>query len=145
MVSSIVGSVGLVFSLIGAGAFGYVVDGIGSLAFLGIGLATLGVGLYLPFNELDVRVSRQRIRCTRRWLGITLSRHEFTPVEMAGIKLKKGSTTTVGSKTTVRYGLVALLSSKRRVRIAEGITGQSAARALRDLFMDQAGLRRAGT
>jgi hypothetical protein len=61
---------------------------------------------------------------------------------MTGIRFRKGSTTTVGTKTTVRYGLVALLSSKQRVKIAEGIVGQSAARALRDLFMDQAGLRR---
>ena len=75
-------------------------------------------------------------------LGITLSQRKFGPAEMTGIKLKKGSTTTVGTKTTVRYGLVALLSSKQRVKIAEGIAGQSAARALRDLFMDQAGLRR---
>jgi hypothetical protein len=63
---------------------------------------------------------------------------------MTGIELQKGSTTTVGNRTTVRYGLVALLSSKQRVKIAEGIAGQSAARALRDLFMDQAGLRRVG-
>ena len=113
--------------------------------FAGFALAALGVALYLPFNELDVRVSRQQIRCTRRWFGMTLSHREFAPAQMTGIELDKGSTTTVGNKTTVRYGLVALLSGKRHVKIAEGIAGQPAARALRDLFMDQAGLRRAGT
>ena len=142
LVSLIVGTVGLAFTLVGAGVFGDVIDWIGSIVFLGAGLAALGVGLYLPFNEMDVRVSRSQVRCARRWLSLTLSHHEFAPAQMTGIKLKKGSTTTVGTKTTVRYGLVALLSSKQRVKIAEGIAGQSAARALRDLFMDQAGLRR---
>jgi hypothetical protein len=145
LVSSIVGVVGLVFTLVGAGIFGDVIDGMGSVVFVGAGLAALGMGLYLPFNELDVRVSRSQVRCTRRWLGLTLSHREFAPAQMTGIKLKKGSTTTVGTKTTVRYGLVALLSAKQRVKIAEGIAGQSAARALRDLFMDQAGLRRSET
>ena len=145
LVALIVGPVGLIFGLVSLGVFGDNSDWVLRLVFAGFALAALGVALYLPFNELDVRVSRQQIRCTRRWFGMTLSHREFTPAQMTSIELEKGSTTTVGNKTTVRYGLVALLSAKRRVKIAEGIAGQSAARALRDLFMDQAGLRRAGT
>ena len=144
LVALIVGPVGLTFGLVGLGVFGDNSDWVLRIVFAGFALAALGVALYLPFNELDVRVSRQQIRCTRRWLGITLSHREFSPAQMTGIELEKGSTTTAGNKTTVRYGLVARLSSKRRVKIAEGIDGQSAARALRNLFMEQAGLRRAG-
>jgi hypothetical protein len=144
LVALIVGPVGLIFGLVSLGAFGDNSDWLLRIVFAGFALAALGVALYLPFNELDVRVSRQQIRCTRRWLGIILRRHKFSPARMTGIELQKGSTTTVGNRTTVRYGLVALLSSKQRVKIAEGIAGQSAARALRDLFMDQAGLRRVG-
>ena len=111
-------------------------------ALVGLGMAAVGV--YVPTNSLDVRISPSRIETERKWFGVTLRRQSLVPANVRSLELKRGSSTTVGAKTTVRYGVHATLADKKTACLAEGLNGQMAARAVRDMILEQAGLRPAG-
>jgi hypothetical protein len=109
-----------------------------------VGLGMAAAGVYVPTNSLDVRISPTRIHTVRKWFGVTLRKQSLVPANVRSLELKRGSSTTVGTRTTVRYGVLASLAGNKKACLAEGLDGQIAARAVRDMILDQAGLRPAG-
>ncbi len=126
----------------GAGVFlGFEGETLMSTVFSVFGLVLLFIGLYLPFNSLDVRISPARIFTERRWMGVRLLQKAFAPSQVTSVKITQSSSTTSTSGTIIRYKISARLRECRPATLAEGIVGQMAADALRETILEAAGLR----
>lgn len=103
----------------------------------GIGLL-LG-GLYLPFNSLDVRITRGQILRVRSWFGVVIARQQVSADGLSSLDIEQGMSSTSGNKTTIYYRLVAK-SAAGDLRLAEGISNKQFMDALRERVMRFAGL-----
>ena len=103
--AAIVGCVGLSFLAVGVFSpeAGYLTGWI----FTILGIVGLGIGLYLPFNTLDVRISPTELKRVRAWFGFVIRRQSVRPQQLRKLEIAKGASTTVNDRTTVCYHLVA--------------------------------------
>ena len=111
--------------------------------FLLIGLAATGYGVYVPTNELDVRVSASRVKRIRRWFGLVLQEQSWSPREIVTVEIDQSGYMNYGNKTTVFHTVAARSRRKRKFLLAEGITDRTMAESVRDLVLEQCGLRAA--
>jgi hypothetical protein len=108
-----------------------------------IGAVAGGVGLYMPFNSLDVRVSRTRIERVRSWFGFVIARQRIRPTQLRKVEIAQGSTLTINTKTTVYYRLIGK-GSFGKFRLVESIPDRGLVEAIRDRILLHAGLRVSG-
>jgi hypothetical protein len=109
-------------------------------AFGAFGLCLLALALYLPFNTLDVRISRQKLKRVRTWLGLVVRSQEIAPDELEELEIDKGSSTTSGARTTIHYELVGR-GKFGRFKLIESIPDRILVEAIRRQVMLAAGLR----
>jgi hypothetical protein len=109
-------------------------------AFGCFGVCLLLLSAYLPFNSLDVRISRRKLKRVRSWLGMVISSQEISPVELEELEIDKGSSTTSGTRTTIYYELVGR-GDFGRFKLIESIPDRSLVEAIRRQVMLTAGLR----
>jgi len=108
------------------------------------GFCLLLASLYLPFNALDVRISRKKIRRIRRWFGVVVSIREIRPGELEELEIGRGSGassgTFSGTETQIFYQLVGR-GSFGRLKLLESIPDRTLVEAVRDQVMLTAGLK----
>lgn len=113
------------------------------LASAGFGAALLLLALYLPFNSMDLQISRRKIRRVRRWFGLAIGVREFRSEDMHELSINRGPVSPIGSAGS-DYSLVGL-GAFGSIRLIEHIPDESLMEALRRQIMLAAGLRPSGT
>lgn len=101
-------------------------------------LMTVG-GLYIPFNTLDVRISRQQLTRIRTWFGIKIKQQVIHPGELRDISIQRGASTTSQQKTTIYYRLVGS-GEFGEFRFAESIDDKALLEVLAAKIREFAGL-----
>ena len=137
LLAAIVGCVGLSFLAVGVFSpeAGYLTGWI----FTILGIVGLGIGLYLPFNTLDVHISPTEFKRVRAWFGFVIRRQSVRPQQLRKLEIAKGASTTVNDRTTVYYHLVAK-GSFGKFRLVDGLADRGLVEAIRDQVMIHAGL-----
>ena len=110
------------------------------LVFGLVGLPLILGSFYLPFNSLDLRISRTQIIRERFWFGMRIKRQEVIPSQLTQIEVSKGASSTSGNKTTQYYRLIGK-GSFGKIRLAEGVTDKALITAIRNEIMGYAGLK----
>ena len=132
------GGIGLVFlgvALVYADA-----SALERLVFGVIGSMGVAVGLYLPFNALDVRISRREIRRVRTWLGMVIRRQKIRPAQLQALEIEQGASYYVNHRTTVYYRLEGI-GGFGKFRLLESIPDRTLVAGIREQVMAYAGLR----
>lgn len=106
--------------------------------FFGVSLLVLAA--YLPFNTLDVRVSRHRLKRVRSWLGFSISSLEIAPDELEELDIDRRGSATHGSRATICYELVGR-GRFGRVKLIESVPDRLLVEAIRRQVMLAAGLK----
>jgi hypothetical protein len=109
-------------------------------AFGGFGVCLLLLSVYLPFNTLDVRISRRKLKRVRCWLGMVVSSQEITPTDVEELEIDKGASSTTGNRTTIYYELVGK-GKFGRFKLIESIPDRMLVEAIRRQVMLAAGLK----
>ena len=110
------------------------------LTFGVFGFCLLLLSLYLPFNSLDVRISRKKIKRIRSWFGVVVSAREIRPGELEELEIGRGSSASSGTDTTVFYQLVGK-GNFGRLKLIESIPDRALVEAVREQVMTAAGLK----
>lgn len=102
-----------------------------TVLFGAIGWGMLLVGLYLPFNTLDVRVSPEESKRMRHWLGIPLSRQRVPTAQIRSLDVTEGIRTRSGDRTTVYHRLEGK-GAFGTFRFVEGVPDRNLVEALQE-------------
>lgn len=113
------------------------------LASAGFGMSLLLLSLYLPFNSMDLEISRRKIRRVRRWFGLAIGVREFRSEDVQELSIDRGTIGPIGSNGR-DYALIGL-GAFGSIRLIEHIPDESLMEALRRQIMLAAGLRPSGT
>lgn len=103
-------------------------------ASTGFGILLLLLSLYLPFNSMDLEISRRKIRRVRRWFGLAIGVRELRSEDVHELSIHRG----------MDYALIGL-GAFGSIRLIEHIPDESLMEALRRQIMLAAGLRPSGT
>ena len=109
-------------------------------SFGSFGTCLLLLGLYLPLNTLDVRVSRRKLKRVRSWLGLVLSSQEISPTELDELAIDKGASTTSGIRTAICYRLIGK-GEFGRFELVESLPDRTLVEAIRRQVLHVAGVR----
>ncbi len=112
-------------------------------ASVGFGILLLLLSLYLPFNSMDLEISRRKIRRVRRWFGLAIGVRELRSEDLYELSIDRGTVRPVGS-TGRDYALIGL-GAFGSIRLLEHIPDESLMEAVRRQIMLAAGLRPSGT
>lgn len=118
--------------------------GVVGLVFAVFGASLLLLGLYLPFNALDVRISRHEIRRVRRWLGLAIRARRISPAEIESLEIERGPAISALDATALRYALVGR-GGFGRLTLIENIPDRGLVEAVHRQVVVAAGLRPAPT
>ncbi len=138
----VVGLVGIVF----AGVMVFLPDEgltttILRVVFGFFGFVLIALAAYLPFNSLDVRISKREISWIRTWFGLVVDRRKISPRDIQTLEIAKGSSSTDASGTTIYYRLTGK-GAFGTFRLLESISDRALVEALREQVMAAAGLSR---
>ena len=112
------------------------------IVFPVVGGIMVAASCYIPFNTLDVRISKQKMERIRTWCGLTVARTSIVPAALSSLDIAQGSSTRSGSRSTIYYRLTGK-SASGDFRIAEGIANRQFLEVLRDRVLTFAGLESA--
>lgn len=110
------------------------------LTFGVFGFCLLLLSLYLPFNSLDVLISRKKIRRIRNWFGVAVRVQEIRPGELEELEIDRDSRTSTGARTRIFYRLVGR-GRFGRFKLMENIPDRTLVEAVRAQVMMAAGLK----
>lgn len=109
--------------------------------FLCIGLLCVTTGLWMIGNRLRVEATGEGLQI-RRWLfGVPVMNRLIVRDEIEGIGYVRGSTASVGGRTTQYYDLAVCLNDGRRHGIGDSLAGVAQARQAAGAFATYARLR----
>ncbi len=109
-------------------------------AFGGFGIGLLLLALYLPFNSLDVRINRRKLKRVRSWFGLVIRTQEISAQDLDELEIDKGASSSSGNKTTIYYELIGK-GCFGRFKLIESIPDRVLVEAIRRQVMLAAGLR----
>lgn len=107
------------------------------------GASLLVVCLYLPFNALDVQISRQKLKRVRRWFGVRVRAEEIRAADLDTLRIEKGPNAAPGS-TSGPFELIGS-GSFGRIKLVENFPDRDLLEAIQRLVMQTVGLRPSGT
>lgn len=111
-----------------------------SLPFALVGLlATIAV-IYLPFNNLKVTLTHQKLSALRRLLFIPIAYHVMHNRDIRNILIKSTGSTGSGARQIKHYSLVVQDKAGRQFTIAEDIDGQDLAEQLKQFIAKRLGV-----
>lgn len=130
--------VGGIFGGVGAGVLLSDADIVTRLVigvvFSAIGVVGLLSGTWYLGNSLQVEADDGGARVQRWLFGIPVGQQVFARADIEGIGIVRGSTTTVGTRTTVRYDLVMKTRDGNTHGIGDGFRGSTQATMAAETF-----------
>ena len=70
-------------------------------AFGSFRIGLLLLAFYLPFNSLDVRINKRKLRRVRSWFGLVIRTQEISAQDLDALEIDKGASSRRGRKTTI--------------------------------------------
>ncbi len=101
------------------------------------------LALYLPFNALEIRISRRKMLRLRTWLGLVIRSREISLDELEELEIDR-TAAAAGSPITISYELVGR-GRFGRFKLVESIPDRSLVEAVRTQVMIAAGLKPSAT
>lgn len=98
-----------------------------SSIFLIVGGLCIGVGVYSLSNSLRVRLGPQYLHYQRRLFGVVVKQLQVSRQEILRLELAESYSAQTGSKYEKIYAVKALLTSGKKINIAESLRGQGVA------------------
>ncbi|MGI1678656.1 MAG: hypothetical protein K6L75_08000 [Cellvibrionaceae bacterium] len=111
-----------------------------SLPFVLVSLfATIAV-IYLPFNNLSVTLSRQKIKIIRRLLFIPVYIKTLPITDVSQLMIKKSGSTGQGIHKVEHYKILAVTREHKKVTVAEDVNGQDLAEHFKNYLSSTIGI-----
>jgi hypothetical protein len=114
------------------GGFMGVFVGLFSVPFVLVAIAASLATIYLPFNNLRVRIARADITVLRRLLFIPIFYRRFRASDLSHLSIKRSGSTGQGVERVRHFKVLAHDRRGGRVTLAEDIDGEDVAGHFRD-------------
>lgn len=120
----------------GRGAFSIIFT-VFSIPFALVALFAGVAAVYLPFNNLRVRINHDGVTTIRRLFIIPIKKNHLCQDQIKELSIKKTGSTGQGTKIIEHYKVFALTNAGNKVTIAESIDGKDLANQLKDFFQQR--------
>ncbi|MGH1469562.1 MAG: hypothetical protein ACRBCS_00100 [Cellvibrionaceae bacterium] len=111
-----------------------------SLPFALVAFFATIAAIYLPFNNLRVTVSRQKIKIIRKLLFIPVYVKTLPITDVSQLIIKKSGSTGQGIHKVEHYKILAVTREHKKVTIAEDINGQDLAEHFKNYLSSTIGI-----